>query len=231
MSEQFDITIWRLVGSYENFNHIREELIDQAAGGEYLGLRIATRNTRTVAYGWTFRFVEHWPAEAFEENIESHELPPEDDSAPIERAPQDDDDVELVRPNGEVAVVKRKRIENLLKKGWTVPGEEPSTPVEKPKKKQKQKQEKNAPTPVKIKEPFIATPDDWVVMMSPRTGDFIRVKRNRMDYMRSVGWKEGWDFYRAKYQELEKAKADLKQEMADIKTSIVALENKEDTSE
>lgn len=141
MSEHFDITIWRLVGTYENPNQVREELLAQAIGGEYLGHRLASRNFCTVAYGWTFRFSEHKDSAVFEKNVESHELPPEESEVQIERKPHEDDDVELVRPNGETATVKRKRIENLLKKGWTVPSE-PPVPVEKPKKKKKQKQGK-----------------------------------------------------------------------------------------
>ena len=72
---------------------------------------------------------------------------------------------------------------------------------------------------------------DWIVMFSPLTCDFIRVRNNRVDYMRSVGWIEGWDLYRDKFHELEQMKVQLKKKMADIKASIEALENKEDLSE
>ena len=242
MSENFDITIWREVGTFEDSNVMREELKTQAVGGEYIGLNITwpigRRDGPTNGHGWNFRFTDRAVADAFAAAVESHDLPPEESGERVvERQPHEDDDVELIRPNGDVATVKRKRIESLLKKGWTLPGElknselASTSPDEKPKKEKKQKKKKKEPEPVKIPEPFVAKPDDWVVMMTVSTKELIRCRRHKVPYLRSVGWLEGWELYREKFADLQRLKAQYAEEMADLKAGIVALENKDDPSE
>ena len=121
MTDHFDVTIWRLVSSFKNSNHLREELIDQALTGEYLGLRCHSVGITPAAYGWVFRFENEADAQSFEQSVESHELPM-DTGVSLERQPHEDDDVMLLRPGATDPVsVKRKRVENLLKKGWKYP--------------------------------------------------------------------------------------------------------------
>jgi len=231
MTEHFDITIWRLNGSFENPNHEREGLVAQAGDGEYIGRRTFWHNITPVASGFCFRFEDRTAAEEFEAAVESHELPPEENVERVERQPHEDDDVELVRPNGDVVSVKRKRVENLLKRGWAVPGTEPSVSDEKSKaeKKQKTKKKKKAEAPVIVYKPFEAKDDDWVVMWTKHS--FVRVRRNRVSYCESVGWRKGWDLYRDKYHELEKIKSQMVQDMADMNDEIEALQNKGDSNE
>ena len=73
---------------------------------------------------------------------------------------------------------------------------------------------------------FVAGPEDWVVMRSSVTNNLIRVRRRRVAYFQSIGWIEGWDYYRDLYHGRKEITDRITKKMADVKAKIKALENK-----
>lgn len=68
--------------------------------------------------------------------------------------------------------------------------------------------------------------EDWIIMLSCHTKEFIRVHPERVPYFLSIGWKEAWEFYREKFNEREVLNTQLDNEMAEIKRQIDELERK-----
>ena len=74
---------------------------------------------------------------------------------------------------------------------------------------------------------FVRKDDDWVILQTNGSGDFIRCRRYTVDRMLSEGWKDAWeDVYRVKFAEYEATKIRLENEMAEIKRQIEELERK-----
>jgi len=67
---------------------------------------------------------------------------------------------------------------------------------------------------------------DWVIMRSYHTKEFIRCRPEKVPYLRSIGWKDAWEFYREKFNEHEVLAGQLSDEMAEIKRQIDELGRK-----
>ena len=78
----------------------------------------------------------------------------------------------------------------------------------------------------KVEGKFEENPDDWVIMQTASTKEFIRCRRHRVSYLLSVGWKLAWDVYREKFYELEKTKTQLMDDLEQMKSDIEEVENK-----
>lgn len=223
MSENSVITVWRLLDSFNNSNQMRDEFISKASGGEYLGTRLHSVGIAPAALGWAFRFIDSAAAESFRAEVESHDLP-DDPGVVVEQQEHEDDDVMLIRPGTtEPISVKRKRVDNLLAKGWVRPGDAPSSaPVPKKKKKKKKKQEVKEPV---RPTPFVEHDDDIIVMVTP-DAEFVEVKRKDMPSKYALRWMTGWDYYRQINIERKQADYEYQQRLRSIEESIEAIKNK-----
>jgi len=67
---------------------------------------------------------------------------------------------------------------------------------------------------------------NWVIMRSYHTKEFIRCLPEKASFLRSIGWKDAWEFYREKFNEREVLVAQLNDEMAEIRKQIDEIERK-----
>ena len=217
-----DVTIWRLIDSFESSNQMRETLISSASNGEYLGTRLHTVGIAPAAMGWVFRFENQDAAHVFQGSVESHD-PPVDSAVLPERQPNEDDDVLLVRPGStEPVSVKRKRVENLLAKGWAYPGQDQPAKQQKVEK-EKKKEKKQAVAPSKSGTMRFAPSDDDIIVMVDNDNGYQLIRRGEMDRYLSDGWMTGWDYYRKVNSEFEDMKIQYKGKLADIEKTIIRI--------
>ena len=220
MSEPVVITIWRLLGSFENPNQVREGLITKALSGEYMGTRTHSVGIEPAATGWVFRFTSHEASVEFQNSVENHENKlPLDTGIASPREPHEDDDVLLVRPGTtDPVAVKRKRVDNLLAKGWVYP--EDAQPKQEKKKKEKVKK-LQAPS-VSHPKPFVPNDDDPVVVVN-HFNEYILIKRKDLEVYLNAGWRTGWDYYRKVNGDFEDMKEQYKFRLENIEKTVNLL--------